>query len=158
MRFEKWKLLGLLAALTVGMLLTVDAQTITGKKTTPPNLKAGLVAATKEKPDTIEKIFKALGPAVSEQLRAGREVELPGVGMLRVVRVAEHQDLVGGRPATIPAKNFVEFVPTGSLNTDANSPGARPSRTIEGYEFRVNPNSDPGIRTGSSRLPGTRTR
>ena len=158
MRYEKWKLLGLLAALAVGMLLTVDAQTNFNKKGPPANLKAGLVAATKEKPDTIEKIFKALGPAVSEQLRAGREVEFPGVGKLRVVKVAEHQDLVGGRPATIPAKNFIEFVPAGTMNADANSPGAVPSRTIEGYEFRINPNSDPGIRTGSSRLTGTRTR
>jgi nucleoid DNA-binding protein len=158
MRYAKRALAGLAVILALGLIVTAEAQVAGGKKTTPANLKAGIVAATKEKQATIEKIFKALGPAVSEQLRAGREVELPGVGMLRVVRVAEYKDLVGGRPAVIPARNYVEFVPTASLNSDANSPGARPARTVPGFDFRVNPNADEGIRTGSTRNPGTRTR
>src|SRR5262249_50797041 len=131
MHYAKWALGSLIVAI---VLVSANAQTNPGeKKSTPPTLKAGLTAATKEKPETIDKLLNALRPAVSEQLRSGREVELPGVGTLRVVRVAEHLDLVGGRPATIPARNFVEFVPGGTLNADANSPGARPARTIQGY-------------------------
>lgn len=156
MLYAKWTLTGLVVVLA---LVTANAQTNLGdRKSTPPNLKAGLVAATKEKEETVEKLLKAFGPAFSEQLRAGRDVELPGVGTFRVVRVGEHQDLVGGRPATIAAKNFIEFVPGGTLNADANSPGARPSRTIAGYEFRINPNIDEGMRTPGSRNIGTRTR
>jgi nucleoid DNA-binding protein len=168
MRYAKSALGGLVTVLALGLVMNVDAQAPAGKKasvgkpiekkTTPPNLQAGLVSATKEKKETVEKILKALGPAFSEQLRAGREVELSGVGTFRVVQVAEHKDLVGGRPTTIPAKNYVEFLPTGTLNAEANSPTARPSKVVPPGDFIINPNSTPSSRSGTTRNLGTRTK
>ena len=58
-----------------------------------------------------------------EQLRAGRKVELPGVGVFQVVLIAAHRDLVNGIPAVVPARSVVEFVPTADLNATANTPG-----------------------------------
>lgn len=161
MRYGKSALGGLV--LTLGMLVGVQAQTVVSpakadKKEPPTTLKAGLVTGTKEKAETVDKLLKALGPAISEQLRAGRTVEIPGLGTFRVVRVDEYKDLVDGRPATIPAKNYVEFVPGGTLDKDANAPGAKPARTVQGYDFRINPHADAGIKTGSSRNIGTRTK
>jgi hypothetical protein len=66
--------------------------------------------------------------------------------VLRVVRIAEHKDLVKGVPAVIPATNYVEFVPAADLVTAANAKGAVPAKTVEAYEFRVNPNHDPGLK------------
>lgn len=172
---RKWALGMFLGTMGLGLLLSAQAQTVQGGKGTPAggkssktakagptapaaSLKAGIASRAKLKEDAVEKMLKALGPTVSEMLRSGREVELPGVGVLRVVQVSEYKDLVNGHPATIPAKNYVEFVPNGSLNNDANAPGARPARYVEGYDFRVNPYSDPGIKTNYTRNPGTRTR
>src|SRR5262249_47828655 len=122
------------------------------------NLKSGIAARTKLKEADVEKMLKALGPVLSEQIRAGREIELPGIGTLRVVRVNEYRDLVNGRPGTIPARNYVEFTPAAKLNNDANAAGAKPSRTVEGYDFRVNPNADPGQKMPNTRTPSTRIR
>jgi nucleoid DNA-binding protein len=158
-------LAALTATLSLGLMLGVEAQTVggaKGKKTaakgTPTDLKAGLMAQTKLDEKTIEKVLKALGPAVSEQLRAGRQIEFPGVGTLQVVRVTEYKDLVNGRPAMMPAKNYIEYVPTTKMNDDANSSGAKPARVVDGYEYRVNPNAQPGMKTPYTRTPGTRIR
>src|SRR5262245_62063063 len=127
MRYAKWALAGLVAVLALGIGISADAQVIVGGKKGPaPSLKSGIAEATKEKDATIEKFLKALGPAAVDQLKAGRQIELPGLGTFQVVRVAEHRDLVGGRPVTVGAYNYVEFVPSGALNAAANSPGAVP--------------------------------
>jgi nucleoid DNA-binding protein len=144
-------------ALVLGV--AADAQVITSPAPKPPGeFKAELAKASKEKEATVDKVFKALGPALAAQLRAGRQVELPGIGTFRVVRVTAYRDMVGGRPTTIPARNYVEFIPAGEVTTAANDPGAVPAKTVEGYEFRVLPNAAPGIKTESSRTPGIRTR
>jgi nucleoid DNA-binding protein len=143
--------------LVLGM--AAEAQVVTGPPPKPPgDFKSEVVKASKQKQAVVDSIFKALGPAFSAQLSAGRQVDLPGVGTFRVVRVDAHRDMVGGRPVTIAARSYVEFVPTGDVTTAANSPGAVPARTVEGYEFRVNPNAAPGIKIESSRTPGVRTR
>lgn len=171
MRYTRVALAALIVTLGLGLMLAVEAQTVIvggakGKKAAPAgakgpavDLKAGLVAQSKLDEKTIEKVLKALGPAVSEQLRAGRQIELPGVGTLQVVRVTEYKDIdANGRPIIMPAKNYIEYVPTTKMNDDANSAGAKPARTVEGYDFRVNPNADPGMKTPYTRTPGTRIR
>lgn len=159
MRSAKWSLVGLAVVLAWGIVMSARAQ-VGGKnkKTLPPSLKAGVAAATRYKEEAIDKVFKALGPALSDQLRAGREVELPGVGVFRVVQVQQYRDLVNGRPAVVPPRNYVEFVPNAGLDAIANAPGVRAARVVENAEFRVNPNAEGGIRVGPTRNIGTRTR
>jgi nucleoid DNA-binding protein len=152
MRKAQWGL----AALIVTLAVTAEAQVPAPKKL--PDLKTSVAKSAKLKVEMVEKMFTALGPAIREQLRAGKEIELPGVGTFRVVRVNAYRDLVAGMPATIPARNYVEFVPASELNTAANSPGAVPARTVEGYQFRVNPNSAPSSRTEGPKVPRGRTR
>jgi nucleoid DNA-binding protein len=116
-------------------------------------LKTAVAKASKQKEADVEAVFKALGPAIAEQIRAGREVNLPGVGVIRIVRVLGHKDLVGGRPAFIPSKNYIEFVPTSDVTTAASSPGAKPSRDAAAWEFTVDPNTGPGQRAAMIRAP-----
>lgn len=146
-----------LGALIVALALTAQAQVLEAKKTLP-SLSASIARDTRLKEEAVKKFLDAMGPVFKEQLRAGRQIELPGVGTFQVVRVTEHKDLVNGRPAVIPAKNYIEFVPVTGLNDAANAPGAVPARTVEGYEFRVNPDSTPGFKTEGKRTPGTRSR
>ena len=158
MRTAKGALALLAAGFGLVVVLAVDAQVTVAKKKAAPNLEAGVVAASKEKKETVEKVIKALGPAIQEQLTAGRTVEIPGVGTFRVVKVEAYRDLVGGRPAVIPEKNYVEFVPSAALNTAANAPGAVPARTVPPAEFKVNPAANPGIREDGIKSPRTRIR
>jgi nucleoid DNA-binding protein len=158
MRYTRLLLGGLVALL--GVILTADAQIVNSpnKKTLPANLKTGLTNATKEKQETIEKLLKTLGPAISEQIRAGREVDIPSLGKFSIVRVPEYKDLVDGRPTTIGAKNYVVFVATEALNKEANAAGTVPIRTIPTYEFKVSPRGEDGQRTPGTRNLGTRTK
>ena len=100
----------------------------------------------------------ALGPVITDKLRSGEAVTLPGVGILRVVRVEEHKDLATGLPTRVPPANYIEFVPTAELSGAANAPGAVPALVVPPNEFIVNPNSNPGVRTGGMRTGGSRTR
>ncbi|MBY0230899.1 MAG: HU family DNA-binding protein [Gemmataceae bacterium] len=146
----RWALLALLG---VGLAL---AQTVVGggKPKTPPSVKEGVADRTKYKEAAVEKMLKALGPAVSEQLAAGRTVELPGLGILRVVLVKEGKDIDrNGKPVIVPARRYVEFVAAADLDAAANAPGAVPAKTVEPYEFRVNPGHVPGTKTDGIKTP-----
>jgi nucleoid DNA-binding protein len=116
----------------------------------------GIVGETGQKAETVEKMLKAFGPAVTQQLLAGRVVELPGVATIRVVRVKEYTDLVGGIVTKIPARNYVEIVPAAELDKVANLPGTVPARVVEPYEFKVMPDANPGIKTDGIKVPRTR--
>ena len=166
MRTTRSALAALTATLALGLWLHADAQTTSGGKAKPKekkaapvtDLKTGLMAATKYEDKTIEKVLKAFGPAFTDLINSGKSVEIPGVGTFQVVRVTEYKDLAGGRPVVVPAKNYIEFVPEQKLNDAANSAGAKPARTVEGYDFRINPNADPGMKSPYTRNPGTRIR
>lgn len=146
------------AALIGALAVVVGVEAQVNPPKEPRPFRQAVAAEAKLNEETVEKVFKALGPAIREQLRAGREVSLPGVGTLRIVQVGEHRDLIDGRPATIAARNFVEFVGSPETEAAVNGPGVDPARVIEGYEFRINPWSNPGIRTDGFRTPGTRVR
>jgi nucleoid DNA-binding protein len=156
MKRAQWALAGLMGALALVVVVAAQAQVVTGKPTT--TLKGDVVKASKQKDEVVDKIFKALGPAFRAQLQAGRTVEVPGVGSFRVVRVSEYKDLVGGRPTTVPARSYVEYAPAGDVTTAANAPGTVPAKTVQGYEFRVNPSAAPGLKNEGTRNPGIRTR
>ncbi|MFO0843541.1 MAG: hypothetical protein U0797_14250 [Gemmataceae bacterium] len=90
MRYTRISLAALTAALTLGLVLNAEAQNAGGArdkkaeaKGPAPDLKRGLMDKTKLDEKTIDKVLKALGPAVSEQARAGRQIEFPGVGTSR---------------------------------------------------------------------------
>jgi hypothetical protein len=144
--------------LALVVAVTAKAQVYTPPKPPPKSLKADVAAGAKQKEAIIDAVFKALGPAFRAQLRAGRQIELPGVGVFRIVRVSAYKDMVGGRPVVIPARSYIEYIPDGDATDAANAPGATPARNVEGYEFRVNPNAAPGLKTEGTRSSGIRTR
>jgi nucleoid DNA-binding protein len=150
---------GLILALALGVVMTARAQSVVvGGKKPVTTLKADVAKSSKYKEEIVAAIFQALGPAIQAQLRAGRQVELPGVGVFQVVLVNEHKDLIDGRPGIVPARKFIEFVPAGDLAAAAASPGSVPARTVDGYEFRVNPNAASGLKTEGTRAGRTKTR
>jgi nucleoid DNA-binding protein len=157
MRQSRWiALFTLLGALGL-LLLTGSAQS--QRPSDPPRTLKGRVAtATKLAEADIEKMLTALGPAIRDMLRNGSQVEVPGLGTFRVVRIPGHRDLVAGRPATIPASNYVEFVPAGDIVSATNAPSAVPADTVPPFEYIINPTQTPGLRTPPTRQPGTRTR
>jgi nucleoid DNA-binding protein len=147
-------LLGLL-----GLVVAVAASAQPPGRAKAPTVQSRVAAATKQKEEVVEQVLKALGPVVRDQLRAGESVTLPGLGTFRVVRVAEHRNLVdGGRVVRVPAANYVEFVPVTALNDAANAPGAQPVRTVPGFEYIPLPGANPGIKTELPKVGRTRTR
>ena len=153
---RKAALLGL-AVLLGAIGLTAEAQVARQQKPAP-DLKAGVARIAQLKDTTVERALKAMPDAMVEQLEAGRSVTIEGVGTFQVVRVEAYDDLVQGRPTRIPARNFIEFVPAEKLSLSANAEGVVPARSVQGYEFRVNPNAAPGIKTETRRTPPTRVR
>jgi nucleoid DNA-binding protein len=119
-------------------------------------LNARLAKAADISDEKVTKVLKELGPAITAQLAKGNMVELPGLGTFRVVRVPEHRDLVSGRPAMIPAANFVEFRPAGGLADAANAPGAIAVETIPIWQFTPLGNQVPQTRIPSGRVPGSK--
>jgi nucleoid DNA-binding protein len=147
-----------LAALIGVLTLTAQGQVINQKKAAP-DLKAGIVRETKLKEATVEKMLKAMAPAIKEQLRAGRAVSIDGVGTFQVVRIDAYRDINrNGEPFTVPARNYVEFVPADGLDEAANAEGAVPARTVKGYKFEVMPTANPGQKNEGMRVPRTRIR
>jgi nucleoid DNA-binding protein len=151
----------ILIALVGGLavLLTVARPALSQKPPeAPKTLKGRIVSATKLQDADVQKMLTALGPAIRDHLSSGAQVELPGLGTFRVVRVPEHRDLVSGRPATVAATNNVEFLPAGDVVNAANSARAVPAETVPPFEYLVNPNHAPSTRIGTTRQTGTRTR
>ncbi len=153
----KWGARGALLAL-LGLVVGVTASAQPPGKAKAPTVASRVSAATKQKEEVVEKFLAALGPAVREQLRAGAAVGIPGLGTFRVVRVAEHRNLIDGRVVRVPAANYVEFVPAQALDDAANAPGAQPVRTVPGFEYNPNPRMTPGIKTEPGKVGRTRTR
>lgn len=155
----------LLSCLGLFLCLTAPAQTVKvgsnpkiveGPR--PWSLEGRVAGISKVSEEDVGKVLKALGPAVIERLANGGTVEIPNLGVFRVVRIEEHKDLVNGRPATIPAKNYVEYVPAGGLNEAANSDKAVPAASVPPFEYVLIGNEVPRTRTENTRVPGTRTR
>jgi nucleoid DNA-binding protein len=122
------------------------------------SLQARLAKVADVPEDKVAKLLKALGPELAAQLAKGEMVEIPGLGTFRVVRIAEHRDLVNGRPAIIPAVNRVEFLPATGMSDAANAPGAVPQQTVPVWEFNPLGNQVPTDRAPSGRVPGYKVR
>src|SRR5260370_27810490 len=60
---------------------------------------AGRVAkASSFSEDDINKVLKALGPVMREELSKGQSVTIEGLGTFRIVKLPEYRDLKDGRP------------------------------------------------------------
>ena len=121
-------------------------------------LKSQIAKATKLEEADVDKVLKELGPAISARLARGERVDMPGLGTFRVVRIPEHRDLVQGRPATIPAVNYVEFLAGPAVVDAANAPTAVPAATVPAFEYNPVPYQTPGQRVPDERVPSTRVR
>jgi nucleoid DNA-binding protein len=157
MRKSQWLALCALVG-TTGLVLALAEPAKPDKSGEPRTLQGRIAKATKFTDAQTQKFLRALGPAIRDMLQTGAQVEIPGLGTFRVVRIPEHRDLVGGRPATIPGSNYVEFLPTGDLINTANTPETVPAETVPPFEYIINPYQTPGQKTGTTRNPGTRTR
>jgi nucleoid DNA-binding protein len=155
----------LLSCLGLFLCLTAPAQTV--KVGANPKIKEApkqatlegrIAAMSKVSEEDVAKVLRALGPAVTERLTNGATVEIPNLGVFRVVRVEEHKDLVYGRPATIAARQYVEYLPAGGLNDAASSDKAVPAASVPPFEYVLIGNEVPRTRVENTRVPGTRTR
>lgn len=157
MRTSCWKnggrLTAILALLALG-LSPAHSQAPTALGTLPQEL----ARKTKLSEEDVTGLLNALGPAVREQLAAGREVTLPGLGVLRVVRIGAYRDLVNGRPIDIPPRNIVEFIPDAEAQRSANAPNARPAQTVEPFQYNPLPSQTKSPKVPSIRSPSTRSR
>jgi nucleoid DNA-binding protein len=159
MRKRQWVgltvLLGTLG-LVLGLNEPAQSQRPPAKKAI--SLKDRIMDYSKLEEKDTNKFLQAIGPSVRDLLAAGQQVELPGLGLFRIVNVPAHRDLVDGRPATIPGSNYVEFVPSANLNGVANSPSATPAEVVPPFQYNPLPGRDPGMKAPNARMPNVRTR
>src|SRR5215470_263410 len=157
MRKQHWlALAGVLGALAVGLIVTAPAHSQLPRQA--GSLSSELATATQLAERDVAKLLTALGPALTQQLAAGRQVQLPGLGTFRVVRLGESKNLVDGRPVTQPARNIVEFLPDAALNQAAAAPGAVPAAEVPPFQYVPLPNQTPGQKVPAGRTPSTRIR
>jgi len=151
-----WSLPALAASL--GMVVFASSAFSDNKSKKELTLKGSIAASSKVSEENVAKVLEALGPAVRDKLASGQTVELPGLGVFRVVRVPEHRDLVNGRPATINPANYVEFVPAGGLDAAANAAAAVPAETVPEFRYEPLPGQTPSMKLPDERMPNVRTR
>ena len=150
---------GLLGAAAVLATLTVPARSEkpSERESREKTFTERLAERAKLSEENAARFYQALGPVIREELRNGRQVNIPGLGTFRVVRVEEHRDLKGGRPVVIPAMNTVEFLSSGELLDSANSSGAVPAQSVPPFQYVPLPGQTPGQKVPPVRTPGTRT-
>jgi nucleoid DNA-binding protein len=157
MRKSRWIALSTLIIIS-GLVLAAAEPAKSDRSGKPKTLQGRIAKATKFTEAQTQKFLRALGPAMRDMLQSGSQVDLPGLGTFRVVRIPAHRDLVSGRPATIASSNYVEFLPTGELVDAANGADVVPAETVPPFEYIINPYQTPGQKTPPTRNPGTRTR
>ncbi len=152
--------LGALAALlaTLGLSLVLTTPVRSQRPQPRETFKAQIARLAKLEEEAVTKVLQALGPAIRDHVARGEQVDIPGLGTFRVVRVPEHKDMVNGRPATIPDSNYIEFVPVEDLVKASNAPTAVPAVVVPPYEFNPLPNQTkaqkaPGSRQPTNRIP-----
>ncbi len=151
-----WALGGLLGAIALVAGLTSSAQS--QKPPAEETFSQRLAKAAQTPEENANRVYQALGPVIREELSRGKQVNLPGLGTFRVVRVEEHKDLRDGRPVVVPAVNTVEFVSNGELLDVANSAGAKPAETVPAFHYTPLPSQTPGQKVGPTRAPSSRIR
>jgi nucleoid DNA-binding protein len=156
---RQWVGLTVLLA-TLGLVLGLNEEALSQRPQAkkPMTLQGRIMDYSKLESKETNKFLQAIGPAVRDLLANGQEVSVPGLGLFRIVNVPPHRDLVNGRPATIPGSNYVEFLPTGELNSVANSPSAVAAESVPPFQYNPLPGRDPGNKAPNERMPNVRTR
>jgi nucleoid DNA-binding protein len=157
MRKKHWTGLGVLLG-ALALVFGLAGPALSQKPPAKMTLEGKVMQYSKLKDKETAKFLEALGPAVRDLLADGQQVSIPGLGTFRIVSVPAHRDMVAGRPATIPAANHVEFVPTGDLTSGANGPAAIPAETVTPFQYVPIPGRDPGMKVPNTRMPNVRTR
>src|SRR5262245_33169861 len=141
MRKRPWLVLAALAG-GFGIFIPMEAPAQPAKPRAEETFGQRVARESKLSEEQVTRVLNALGPAVRDELKKGKSVNLPGLGVMRVVRVAEHKDIEAGtgRPLRIPARNTVEFLANDGLNEVANSSTAVPAETVPAWEFNPLPN------------------
>src|SRR5712692_6955095 len=145
MRNARW----LALAILLGAMGLVAGQSTT-KSAKPRDTKGDAIPQriakeTKLTEEQVNKVWTAIGPAIRDDLHRGKSVDVPGLGTFRVVRVAEHKDMVaGGRPVVVPAFNTVEFVGTIEVADGVNAEGVSPAVEVPAFQYIPNPYQTPG--------------
>jgi len=158
----KRHLLGLGGLLAGLILCLATAGTVRSQRVPAPapavggSINARVAAKTGLKEADVDKALRAYVAELQADLATGKVVEVPRLGVYRVVRVPEHRDLAGGRPATIPAANYVEFVPAPNLVDAANSPNAVPATVVPPFEYHPLTGQTPSNKLPDTRVPSTR--
>jgi nucleoid DNA-binding protein len=156
---RRW--VGLTVLLTaLGVLLGVSDEALSQRPQAKKQmtLKGRIMDYSRLEEKETNKFLQAIGPAVRDLLAAGQQVEVPGLGLFRIVNVPPHRDLINGRPATVQGSNYVEFVPSGELNGAANSSTATPAEVVPPFQYNPLPGRDPGSKAPNERMPNVRTR
>jgi nucleoid DNA-binding protein len=148
----------LVTVLLLGVANIVHSQARRGEEKDGAHFEKQVSQKTRLKQETVALVLKSLGPAVVAEIRGGRQAVIPGLGVFRVVRVAEHRDLRDGRPVTIAATNYVEFVPEVAVAAVANTQGTVPAAEVPAFEYHPRPNETPSMRTNKVRAPRIRSR
>jgi nucleoid DNA-binding protein len=151
-----WALTALGGALLLTLVLGSPARSQRPPQPRELSLSASVAATSGVKEEDVLKVLRALGPNVADRLARGQTVELPGVGLIRTVRIPEHRDLVDGKPAVIAATNTCDFVPTQALVGAANAPGAAPAITVPAFQYNPLPNRTESLYTPGTRAPSSR--
>ncbi len=158
MRKTHWFALAALVgtiALALGLTGTAHSQLPTAPLG-PLNKEVARV--TKIEEVDVTKVLDALGPAITRQLAAGRQVKVAGLGSFRVVRLSQTRNLEDGRVVVQPARNIVEFLPDAVVEQAANAPGAVPVVDVPAFQYVPLPGQVPGQKVPLERSPSTRIR
>jgi nucleoid DNA-binding protein len=141
------------------LFIAVLGQAQTQERPKEETLTQRLARRTALSEQNVDRFLAALGPAIREELEKGKQVNLPGLGTFRVVRVQEHRDMVeGGRPVIVPATNTIEFLATGEALSSANSAEAVPAVSVPPFQYIVLPGQTPGQKAPRTHVPSSRVR
>jgi nucleoid DNA-binding protein len=129
----------------------------------PPTAESRLardVAAKAKLPvKTVQSVLDALVPEILARIEHGDTVELPKLGRIRLVRVAEHKDMEKGtgRVINVPGRNFVTLDIETEVEKAVNANGVVPSEVIREFQYNILPGQTPALQTESLKVRPLRT-
>jgi nucleoid DNA-binding protein len=159
MRMGQWFVLGVVVA-GLSIALICASPVHSQRQPAEESFAQKLAHSAKLTEEQATRFLDALSPVFQDELKAGKTIQIKGLGTFRVVRIAEHKDmeLGTGRPITVPASNTVEFVSTNELDAAANSANAKPAETVLPFQYNPLPGQTPSQKVGRTRVPPQRIR
>jgi nucleoid DNA-binding protein len=145
--------LGLILLLVTAGVVYAQRITNGSPDETPPVAKA-VAGKTKLPVKTVQTVLDALGPEIAKAIQRGEIVELPKLGKIRLVRIAEHKDIERGtgRVLTVPGRNYVTLDAEREVDTAANGSGIVPNEVVPQFQYNIMPGQTPSLRTRSLKV------